>query len=999
MKIEVPLQKDEVMENEDSSITLEVPEMEEEMEDEQIEIDLQNHTVSEKQIPWPQGEKWEDGLTPTEEELIDIIVPLIPKPLPWPKGEKGKDGKDGKDWKDGEKWDKGDTLRFADLTAYEKQILTWPQGSSGVGVPRWGTTSQVLAKKSSKDFDTEWVTGGGGWAVDSVNSQTGVVVLDTDDINDTATNRYTNDTDITRLANTSGTNTGDQVGDWVTITWAGTVWDPFVAVWGGSWTVTSVAISGSDWLEVDSGSPITTNGTIALWVNKTALLSHINVEDGAEVNTIDTVSDTSEIDLTITARALSASIVSWSIDESKLDTSVNASLDLADTALQAVPSGIDATKIADGSVSNTEFQYLDWATSNIQSQLNAFTNGMIYKGNWDASTGAFPWGWVAKIGWFYTVSVGWTVDSVVFVADDRIIATANNASTTTYAGNWNKLDATDAVTSVFGRVGNVVGANGDYTASNITNVPAGGIASVTVQAALDELDTEKAPKDDPTFTTKITTPVIRASTSGGVIIEGNSGTDIAILGAGGGAGVTWYGGNNYDLATQDTIAGFLWAWKTLSTLTTATYPSLTELSYAKWVTSAIQTQLNGKEPAKWADDNYVTDAQLVVIGNTSGTNSGNQTITNSSDATSHTVTLSATGGSVQLIEGSGITLTTWGTASAGTVTVASSGGSGATTALDNLASVAINTSLVSDTDNTDDLGTTLKKWANLFVTTIGATATRVTKVWATDSESTNIPTVWGTAILSSLTAPSFTTVELWAGGATDTTLSRVSAWVVAVEGKTIANLTDWGTFAADISVPDEAYGSGWNGSVEVPTKNAIYDKIETLSSPVITTTLSRPMFPALDDTMTNCSLNVNTTIRGHMFNLPAAITVNQIAIRVQTATTPWDINVAIFSEDGQTRQINITGTISGTGFTALSVSGVTLTAWNHYFLAQPVGTTSIVVDAYQDNIMNSGWNNASSQPIYAGDLTGSASTMVSTFNPVSDITPWTSRCVVFRLDN
>jgi len=50
----------------------------------------------------------------------------------------------------------------------------------------------------------------GGGAVDSVNTQTGVVVLDTDDIADTAINRYTNDTDITRLANTSGTNTGDQ---------------------------------------------------------------------------------------------------------------------------------------------------------------------------------------------------------------------------------------------------------------------------------------------------------------------------------------------------------------------------------------------------------------------------------------------------------------------------------------------------------------------------------------------------------------------------------------------------------------------------------------------------------------------------------------------------------------------------------------------------------------------------------------------------------------------
>ena len=57
----------------------------------------------------------------------------------------------------------------------------------------------------------DWVqVQGGGGAVDSVNGQTGVVVLDTDDIQDTANNRYTNDTDITRLANTSGTNTGDQ---------------------------------------------------------------------------------------------------------------------------------------------------------------------------------------------------------------------------------------------------------------------------------------------------------------------------------------------------------------------------------------------------------------------------------------------------------------------------------------------------------------------------------------------------------------------------------------------------------------------------------------------------------------------------------------------------------------------------------------------------------------------------------------------------------------------
>jgi hypothetical protein len=142
---------------------------------------------------------------------------------------------------------------------------TGATGATGAGVATGGTTGQVLAKQSATDFDTGWETltkssvglgnvdntsdankpistatqtalntkaNSGDLAtvaitgdyddlsnkptippaapVDSVNGQTGVVVLDTDDITDTATNRYTNDTDVTRLANTSGTNTGDQ---------------------------------------------------------------------------------------------------------------------------------------------------------------------------------------------------------------------------------------------------------------------------------------------------------------------------------------------------------------------------------------------------------------------------------------------------------------------------------------------------------------------------------------------------------------------------------------------------------------------------------------------------------------------------------------------------------------------------------------------------------------------------------------------------------------------
>lgn len=52
----------------------------------------------------------------------------------------------------------------------------------------------------------------------------------------------------------------------------------------GSGTVTSVAISGSDGIEIDSGSPITASGTVALGVNASTLKTHLslgNVENTA----------------------------------------------------------------------------------------------------------------------------------------------------------------------------------------------------------------------------------------------------------------------------------------------------------------------------------------------------------------------------------------------------------------------------------------------------------------------------------------------------------------------------------------------------------------------------------------------------------------------------------------------------------------------------------------------------------------------------------------------
>ncbi len=39
---------------------------------------------------------------------------------------------------------------------------------------------------------------------------------------------------------------------------------------------------------------------------------------------------------------------------------------------------------------------------------------------------------------------------------------------------------------------------------------------------------------------------------------------------------------------------------------------------------------------------------------------------------------------------------------------------------------------------------------------------------------------------------------------------------------------------ATFAVPDDAYGAGWDGSNDVPTKNAVYDKIQTLTSAPLT---------------------------------------------------------------------------------------------------------------------------------------------------------------------
>lgn len=221
-----------------------------------------------------------------------------------------------------------------------------------------------------------------------------------------------------------------------------------------------------------------------------------------------TVTDSSEIDFTLTGQNITASLINGSIDETKLDTSTNASLDLADSSLQ--PGDIGSTVQAYSTVlQNTTASFttadetkLDFITitqavnlDQLETDIAALANGMTYQGDWNASAGSFPGGGTAQTGAFYYVSVGGTVDSVTFNVGDNIVATTDNASTTTYAGNWSKHDQTDAVQAVAGKTGSVTLVASDITdfdteVSNNTDVAANTSArhaAVTLAGSLDYL--------------------------------------------------------------------------------------------------------------------------------------------------------------------------------------------------------------------------------------------------------------------------------------------------------------------------------------------------------------------------------------------------------------------------------------------------------------------------------------------------------------------------------
>ena len=133
---------------------------------------------------------------------------------------------------------------------------------------------------------------------------------------------------------------------------------------------------------------------------------------------------------------------------------------------------IVVTNTVDGRDVSADGEKLDYITVTDTTDLDAIRArvaeldaAVVLQGEWDASAGSFPTSTDAGQTWI--VSTAGTVDDVEFEIGDRILATVDNASTDTYADNWLKLDYSDKVSSVFGRVGSVVATDNDYTWAQI----------------------------------------------------------------------------------------------------------------------------------------------------------------------------------------------------------------------------------------------------------------------------------------------------------------------------------------------------------------------------------------------------------------------------------------------------------------------------------------------------------------------------------------------------
>lgn len=197
---------------------------------------------------------------------------------------------------------------------------------------------------------------------------------------------------------------------------------------GGSGTVTSVNITQPAAGITASGGPVTASGSITLALaNDLAALEGLASTGLAARTAADTWAQR-----TITGTANEVDVANGN------GVAGNPTLSLPTTLTLTGKTVTVANQTAsDNSTKAANTAYVDAAVATLAAVVSG---ALVFKGSWDASVGTFPGGGTAQTGAFYKVSVAGTVGGVAFSAGDDIYAVTNNASTSTYANNWLKVE-------------------------------------------------------------------------------------------------------------------------------------------------------------------------------------------------------------------------------------------------------------------------------------------------------------------------------------------------------------------------------------------------------------------------------------------------------------------------------------------------------------------------------------------------------------------------------
>lgn len=120
-----------------------------------------------------------------------------------------------------------------------------------------------------------------------------------------------------------------------------------------------------------------------------------------------------------------------------------------------------------------------------------------------------------------------------------------------------------------------------------------------------------------------------------------------------------------------------------------------------------------------------------------------------------------------------------------------------------------------------------------------------------------------------------------------------------------------GTMTGDIVVPDEAYGAGWDGSLEVPTKNALYDKIQTLGGSGASTALDNLASVAINTSLisdTDSTDDLGSSSKywanGYIDNLAGPLVINESGADADIRME-GDTNVNLLFLDASTNRVGI----------------------------------------------------------------------------------------------